>query len=488
MSQYLSLSRAARLAGVSRGDLQERVRRMALPTFEGSIAVADLLQAYPRLDLEQDPVLERVEAIKAKAKPKRHYTDHWLPEPEVLLARVQDFQQVLMRTKGALNNNEQLLREVALQLEEAAQLDGDALRLAVIRLTNRLRQSQEWADRHPDPEAKLFAKDAWLRVLAASVRMQPSGHEFFVEGGETLLDAALKSGLHLAYGCASGNCGACKVRIANGQTRQVRDHDHVLSTQERNAGFVLACCHTAVSDLVVDALEARGAADLPFQQIRCRVRALEPLGDQYLRARIQTPRTQTLRFLAGQRVELTTEDGSRGQVPLASCPCDARNLEVLLRRQAQPGLAAGLLAGGAGATVLVEGPQGGFLLDEAATDPLLFLAVEQGLGPVKSLIEQAIAIDNVPRVELYRIDSLPSGSPYDNQCRAWDDALDQFGCRRLAATTSPAELAAAVSRDVPRWTDYRIYAAGPGAWMDQLQAALIAAGADPARLVRDGID
>ena len=44
MPQLLSLSRAARLAGISRGELQAEIRQEAIPTFEGKIAVEDLLK------------------------------------------------------------------------------------------------------------------------------------------------------------------------------------------------------------------------------------------------------------------------------------------------------------------------------------------------------------------------------------------------------------------------------------------------------------
>jgi CDP-4-dehydro-6-deoxyglucose reductase len=85
MPKALSLSRAARLAGVSRGELQDRVRQMDIPTFEGQIAVEQLLRAYPSIDMERDPVLERIDLIKAKARPKTRYSDQWLPQPEATI-------------------------------------------------------------------------------------------------------------------------------------------------------------------------------------------------------------------------------------------------------------------------------------------------------------------------------------------------------------------------------------------------------------------
>ena len=52
MTDLLSLSRAARLAGVTRAELQRRIRRGEIQTFEGQVAVSDLLRVYPSVSLE----------------------------------------------------------------------------------------------------------------------------------------------------------------------------------------------------------------------------------------------------------------------------------------------------------------------------------------------------------------------------------------------------------------------------------------------------
>ena len=46
------------------------------------------------------------------------------------------------------------------------------------------------------------------------------------------------------------------------------------------------------------------------------------------------------------------------------------------------------------ATVRVEGPRGEFVLDEASTRPLVFVAFDTGFAPIKSLIEHAMALDS----------------------------------------------------------------------------------------------
>jgi CDP-4-dehydro-6-deoxyglucose reductase len=302
------------------------------------------------------------------------------------------------------------------------------------------------------------------------------------------LEAALKAGLHLDYGCSSGNCGACKVRILSGKVSRIRDHDFVLSAQEREQGYVLACSNTAVTDVLLEAAEASRPADLPRQEIRCTLRKVESVSAEVTLIRVQTPRTQTLRFMAGQRVTLTTEDGHSRELPVASCPCDARNLQFVVRRRSGDAFSESLLSGPRGQTLLIEGPRGDFLLQEESTEPAVFVAVEDGFAPIKSLIEHAIAIDNVARMQLYRIDAIPPGSQIGNLCRSWHDALDNFGYRRLEAATTPEEAWQHLLWDLPRIDTCELYVAGPSDWVQTFVAAAPGHGAREDRVHADTLE
>ena len=67
MSRRISVSRAARLVGVKRGTLQQKIRSGELNTFEGEISLTDLLQAYPNATIDDSSMLERVEQIMEQA-------------------------------------------------------------------------------------------------------------------------------------------------------------------------------------------------------------------------------------------------------------------------------------------------------------------------------------------------------------------------------------------------------------------------------------
>ena len=329
MQQFLSLSRAARLAGVSRGDLQKRIREEDVKTFEGKLTVELLLTLYPHIDIDSDPVLERVQKIRAETKPKSHYSDGWIPDAEVLMTRLKQFQHTLVQTKSALNAAEFLMQETVEDLSAALASPSAQLRSKVRQSISRLEKTTQRAEKADDARAALFAKDALLKLVSASIRLLPSGHEFFLKGNDSILDAGLKAGLYLDYGCTGGNCGACKCKVISGAVRKLRNHDYIISAREQEEGYILACSNTAISDLVIEAREAGMEEELPYQEIRATVRKIEPVGEDMALVHVQTPRTRTLRFKAGQQVKLTAEDGSQSDLCIASCPCDGRNLQFL---------------------------------------------------------------------------------------------------------------------------------------------------------------
>ncbi|MCZ6797039.1 MAG: 2Fe-2S iron-sulfur cluster-binding protein, partial [Gammaproteobacteria bacterium] len=93
----------------------------------------------------------------------------------------------------------------------------------------------------------------------------PSGHEFFIEGADTILEAGLRGGLALNYGCSNGICGLCKARVISGEVKKMRQHDYVFTEAEKSLGYIWSCCTSAVTDVTIEAEEAEGVYDIPEQ-------------------------------------------------------------------------------------------------------------------------------------------------------------------------------------------------------------------------------
>ena len=479
MQQFLSLSRAARLAGVTRGELQKRIREEDVKTFEGKLTVELLLTLYPHIDFDSDPVLERVQKIKTETRPKSHYSDGWIPEPEVLMTRLKQFQHTLVQTKAALNSAELLMQEIVNGLNAALASPEVQLRKEVTRCVSRLEKNAQRADRASDARAVLFAKDALLKLVSASIRLLPSGHEFFLKGNDSILDAGLKAGLYLDYGCTGGNCGACKCKVLTGAVRKLRNHDYVISTREQDEGYILACSNTAISDLVIEAREAGMEEELPYQEIRATVRKIEPVGEDLALMHVQTPRTRSLRFKAGQQVRLTAENGDHSDLCIASCPCDGRNLQFFIARDAADDFSKIVFNGSlAKQTLLLQGPTGGFVLQEDSTSPVLFISNGKGFAPIKSLVEQAITIDNAESLHLVQLGGNPAGSSLENLCRSWSDSLDNFEYTATAPDIDILEVSELVTAAILDTSRIDVYLSGPADWLGTLFEAVQSKGLD----------
>jgi len=485
MSQLLSLARAAQLVGIPRGTLQKMVRAGELQAFDGQLTIDELRRAFPAAAIEDAGAFEKVAQIREAAFGKR-VRERMLPSQEVLAQRLFALGQELADLRRYLNAYHALVVENELRLREMASTRGDgALRTLADEMQAGLRRALG-----TEPAEAMDVMVNMLNVISAQVTVRPSGHQFLLEGNDSILQAGLKAGMRFAYGCGTGTCGLCKARVVSGEVRQTEHSDYPLSDAEKQQGYALLCTHTAVSDVVVETLEARGPADIPVQDLVATVRTIERLAPETRLLHLQTPRSNRLRFLAGQSVTLgiADEQGDLQQTAaLASCPCDERNLHFHFPRDDAAPLAQALFAGRIkpGAAVSVRGPSGDFVLDADSARPLLLIACDTGFAPIKSLLEHAIAGESSEAFDLYWLATRPDGHYLSNQCRAWASAFDQFSYRLLtdsAAVPGAWQVIEAVLATRKELVQCDVYVAGPAEFVDPVSEGLRGAGALPGRM------
>lgn len=439
MSQFLSLSRAARLVGVSRVELQKKIKMGEISAFDGMVSIDNLLAVYPNAQLEDNTEYSRVLHIKEKAFGKRVF-ERVMPDVETLATRIIELSKELTHSQSQLKQFHKLFDRLRLKLGELETQSGAGLTSIMTDLKSWLEDEIKSAI-EPDHANPLAVRDNLLRVMSAHVSILPGGHDFFIDGPDTLLEAALRAGVPLNYGCSGGNCGLCKARVVSGQIRKTRNHDYVLTEAEKNQGYALMCSNTAVTDVEIEADVAGGVQDIPFQQIAAKVKSITELTSDMALLHLQTPRTSRLRFLAGQSVALKLGEAISSVLPIASCPCDDRNMLFHVRRR--PG---NLFSDyfferlKDHDVVEIEGPQGEFILQEKTPRPLCFIAFDTGFAPVKSLIEHALSLDTGEAIHLYWIGSHDSNIYLPNVARAWADALDNFHYTALVAGYDLANL------------------------------------------------
>lgn len=263
--------------------------------------------------------------------------------------------------------------------------------------------------------------------MPSNIKILPSGRSFPSEGNSTLLEAGLSAGLALAYGCSNGNCGECLAKIISGEVRKVRHHDYLISEEKRNSGHVLMCCNTPVTDIVLEAPEALSGNEIPKQLITARVKSIELVNNDVALLHVKTPRTQRLRFLAGQQVRLGGNELPMATLPISSCPCDDMNLHFQIPRLTDDAFSDHVFNHlKKGDAIRIEGPEGDFVLNEASTRSLVFIAWHTGFAPVRSLIEHAMALEITGSIKLVWMARSKMDRYQDNLCRSWQDAFDNF--------------------------------------------------------------
>jgi NAD(P)H-flavin reductase/ferredoxin len=223
------------------------------------------------------------------------------------------------------------------------------------------------------------------------VTLEPGGTAFSVRPGEAILNAALRQGHALRYGCRHGNCSTCKYRLLDGDVDFGAASPYSLSETERDQGWALLCCAQPLADVVVEVEVAHDDRALPMlvpQERLATVTEARPTAGQLWHLRIRLDRPLT--FYAGQFVELgiAGQAGAWRSYSIASSPSRADELDFVIKKIPAGAFSGSLHEAMAGTTLSLRGPYGDGYLREGSNRVLL-VAVGAGIAPVASMLRRA---------------------------------------------------------------------------------------------------
>jgi CDP-4-dehydro-6-deoxyglucose reductase len=228
--------------------------------------------------------------------------------------------------------------------------------------------------------------------MSFQVSIETSQHSFSAEPAETILDAALRQGLALPYGCRDGACGACRGKILKGRIDHGKAQTHALSDGDRTAGFALFCCAIAQSDLIIECKEVRSLQDIPVKTLPARVQKLTRASHDVMIVELKLPSSERLQFLAGQYIDILLKDGKRRAFSLANAPHDDACLQLHIHHIADGQFTNHVFSALKERDILrFNGPHGSFFMREDSDKPMLLVAGGTGFAPIKAIVEHAIA-------------------------------------------------------------------------------------------------
>ncbi len=273
--------------------------------------------------------------------------------------------------------------------------------------------------------------------MSFQITIQPSGHTVTPEADETILEAALREGYTLPYGCRNGACGSCKGKIISGVVDYGDHQDTTLTDEEKAQGLALFCCATPLSDLVIECREVGASKDIQIKTMPCRVQTLSKVLQLHIR---HVAGGQFSEYVFSQMQE-----------------------KAILR---------------------FEGPLGTFFLREDSDKPIILLATGTGFAPIKGIIEHAFHIGIERPITLYW------GARHKADIYMYDLPLewarDHANFKFVPVLSKPAaednwtgrvgHVQDCVLEDRPDVSDVEVYACGSPAMVEAAHKRLVGAG------------
>ncbi|MDX2506538.1 MAG: CDP-6-deoxy-delta-3,4-glucoseen reductase [Gammaproteobacteria bacterium] len=233
------------------------------------------------------------------------------------------------------------------------------------------------------------------------VQIKPSEHQFYVESEETVLDAALRQGVNLRYGCRNGACGRCKGKLLEGDIHYESSHK-ALTDDDKQHNMALFCQAIPDSELIIEVEELDLDSAIEIKTLPCRVQTMNHLADDVMQLFIKLPASERLQFLPGQYIDILLEDGRHRSFSIANAPHNDEFLELHIR----------LVEGGLFTPKVfnsmhnkdlmrIEGPHGSFFYHEDSEKDILLMAGGTGFAPIKGIVEHLLSEQISRPVYLY---------------------------------------------------------------------------------------
>jgi propane monooxygenase reductase subunit len=264
--------------------------------------------------------------------------------------------------------------------------------------------------------------------MSFQVTIARTGRSFPAEEEESLLDAALRHGVPLRYGCRRGKCSTCKHLVVKGEVDDSRISAYALLDDERDDGVTLLCQAFPRSDCLIELLEDGDDAsgDLPVPRlVGARLAEARPLSRSLWSVMLDLD--EPLEFIAGQYVEVGVP-GSVGVTrpySIASAEGAAGRLELAVKRIEGGRFSGQLGALEPGTPTTIRGPFGEMHLRRSGRAVIL-VGAGSGIGPLVGILRTLAEAEPERPVRLFYGAAARHDLPYGEELRRLSGVLSSF--------------------------------------------------------------
>lgn len=312
-----------------------------------------------------------------------------------------------------------------------------------------------------------------------TVTLQPSGHTFEVEPGESILRAGQAAGYAIPFSCRQGVCRTCRGKIVEGQVDLGEVHPAYLNEADRAAGFAHLCQASALTDVTIDIRELDGLAGVKVRKVPCRIAKMEQAAPDVTIVHLRLPMNENMMFVAGQHVELMLPGDVRRCYSIATKPNvdGVTSIELHIRRMAGGLFSDGMLPKLKERELMrFEGPLGTFSLRENSPKALVFVASGTGFSPIKAMAEHAFGrgLHTKRPIHLYWGGRTRPDLYQAALAESWTQEFPGFHFIPVLSEATPAcawtgrtgFVHQAVMQDFPDMRDVEVYACGAPVMVD----------------------
>ncbi len=333
--------------------------------------------------------------------------------------------------------------------------------------------------------------------MSYQVTVKSTGHHFEVEDDESVLDAALRQGLTLPYGCRGGSCGACAGQVIEGAFSYANGLPKGISEEDHGDNKALFCQAKCSSDLIIDVAELEVAGEIKPRMLPVRVQHKDELAHDVMRLQLKLPKTERLQFMAGQYLDFILKNGHRRAFSIANAPHDDEFIELHIRHTVGGEFTDYVFDAMQDKALLrIEAPLGTFFLREETERPWIFVGGGTGFAPLKSMVEHSLAKDESRPMHLFWGVRALRDLYLPDLPKKWADDHDNVSFTPVLSDPVDEDqwqgetgwVHEAVLKAFPDLGAYDIYIGGPPVMVDACRDAFLAAGASMDHMFSDSFD